>query len=187
MHDCIAAGKAIESGVVVATSRTGQKYWGKLVNYAGALGVDPVLQRTYPFVRDVTVTTFAAWVRTGHFSKKHQIAVQGVSDTLSAISKTIELAGLTSPLYRAPNKYNLQIECSLEGWGQEDPPAIPQLMIPITVPNFLHNEAYGTDFKCPKTQAIADLSQIAFYYLLQVGEYTKPRFTTPKVAKSEPP
>ena len=135
MRDCIAAGRAIESGVVAATSRTRQKYWSKWVHYAGTLGVDPLLQRTHPFVRDITVTAFAARVRSGHFGKKRQIAVQGVSDALSAISKTIELADLQSPLYQAPNKYTLQIERSLEGWRREDPLAIPQLAIPITVPN----------------------------------------------------
>ena len=179
-HDVIAAEQAIESGVVVATPRTCQKYWSKWCHYAGSLGIDPLLQCTHPFVRDIAITAFAVRVRSGHYGKKCQIAVQGVSDLLSAISKTIELTGLQSPLYRAPNKYNLQIEPSLKGWHQEDPPAIPQLAIPITVLNFLHSEAYATDLNCPKTQAIADLAQIAFYYLLQVGEYTKPWSTTYK-------
>ena len=60
---------------------------------------------------------------------------------------------------------------------REDPPAIPQLALPITVPNYLHTEAYQPDCDCPWQKAVADLSQIAFYFLLQVGEYTKPRFT----------
>jgi hypothetical protein len=39
-------------------------------------------------------------------------------------------------------------------------------------------QAKGYATKCHIKQAIGDLSIIAFFYLLRVGEYTKPRFTT---------
>ena len=176
-RDVVSAGRSIESGVVAATSRTRQKYWNQWCRYAGALQVDPLLQHTHPFVRDVTVTAFAARVRTGHYGLGNQVTVQSVNNAIAAINKTIELAGLPSPLYRSHNKYNLQIERCLEGMRREDPPAIPQLALPITVPNYLHDEAYSEQCDCPWQQAIADLSQIAFYFLLRVGEYTKPRYT----------
>ena len=64
----------------------------------------------------------------------------------------------------------------VEGFRREDPPAIPQLAIPITVPNACFNEAMtSTD---PKAQAVGCLTIIAYYFLLRVGEYTRPRFVT---------
>ena len=61
----------------------------------------------------------------------------------------------------------------LEGYRREDPPATPQLAVPISVPKEVQRYAYKT--KDVKLQAIGDLSIIAFFYLLRVGEYTKPK------------
>lgn len=93
-----------------------------------------------------------------------------------AISKTIELAGYKSPVYRANNNYNLQIEWAVKGWRREDPLAIPQLVVPVTVPLQMAEAAYlnGSAF----LKAIADLAFIGFFYLLRVGEYTRPQVVT---------
>ena len=95
---------------------------------------------------------------------------------MEAISKTIELAGYRSPVYRADNKYNLRIKRAVEGWRREDPLAIPQLAVPVTVPLQMAEAAYqfGTAF----AKAIADLTLIGFFYLLCVGEYTRPQVVT---------
>ena len=107
------------------------------------------------------------------YGRGNQVRVQTVSDALSAISKTIELAGEQSPLYRADNRYTLTIERLVEGFRREDPRSTPQLAVPITVPN--HAFTTGMKSKCTKKQAEGCLSLIAFYYLLRVGEYTKPK------------
>ena len=122
----------------------------------------------------MVLTAFAARVRKGYYGQGRQVKVQTVSNAMAAISKTIELAGYKSPIYRADNKYNLQIERAIEGWRREDPPAIPQLAVPVTVPLQMAEAAYqgqGT----PLIQAIADLALIGFFFLLRVGEYTRPR------------
>ena len=160
-----------------ATSRTREKYWNHWCRYANAIEIDPLLRTTDPLIRDVVLTAFAARVRQGSYGHGYQIKVQTVTTALAAISKTIELAGYTSPVYRAFNKYNLQIERAVEGWRREDPPAVPQLAVPVTVPLQMAEAAYspsGTHF----IQAIADLAVIAFYFLLRVGEYTRPRVAT---------
>ena len=56
------------------------------------------------------------------------------------------------------------------------PPPIPQLAVPVTVPIQMAEAAYqiGTNF----AKAIADLALIGFFYLLRVGEYTRPRVVT---------
>ena len=121
-RDVVSAWKTIDLGVVAATTKTWEKYWQTWCQYAKKVKVNPLLQSTHPLVRDLVLTAFAVWVRTGFYGKGSQIRVQGVTDALLAISKTIELAGLKSPVYQSHNKYNLQIERCVEGWRRQDPP-----------------------------------------------------------------
>jgi hypothetical protein len=62
----------------------------------------------------------------------------------------------------------------IEGWRRDDPPSTPQLAVPVTVPHACFNASSASND--PKIQAAGQLALIAFYYLLRVGEYTKPRF-----------
>ena len=56
---------------------------------------------------------------------------------------------------------------------REDPPSTPQLALPVAVPIQSFKRAYATSDT--RDKATADLSIIAFFYLLRVGEYTAPR------------
>ena len=59
----------------------------------------------------------------------------------------------------------------LAGWRKQDPPTLKKLPVPIDIPEFL--AALGTSRGANELdQAIGDLTLIAFYYLLRVGEYT---------------
>ena len=152
------------------TTRAREKYWLHWSRYAKSVGIDPLLENTDPLIRDIVLTAFAARVRTGHYGRGNEIRVSGVTEALSAISKTIELAGYKSPIYRSPNVYNLSIQRLVEGYRREDPPSVPQLAVPVIVPENMAQRAHQST--CPLLQAIADLAIIAFYYLLRVGEYT---------------
>ena len=61
----------------------------------------------------------------------------------------------------------------LEGYRRDDPPSTPQLAVPLAVPEECYIAAYKTNN--PQTQAVGDLALVAFFYLLRVGEYTKPK------------
>ena len=76
-------------------------------------------------------------------------------------------------MYRADQKYTLAIERMVEGFRREDPPSIPQLAVPVVVPNTCYEACMKSDDK--KLKSTGCLVIIAFYYLLRVGEYTKPR------------
>ena len=80
----------------------------------------------------------------------------------------------SSQLYRAEKKYQLHLERVVEGFRRMDPPMIPQLAVPVTVPH----TAYDNNVKNldPILRRIGCLVLVAFYFLLRVGEYTKPRF-----------
>ena len=64
----------------------------------------------------------------------------------------------------------------VEGFRREDPPSVPQLAVPIAVPNACFTASRTT--VDPLTQTAGELILVAFYYLLRVGEYTRPRFVT---------
>ena len=63
----------------------------------------------------------------------------------------------------------------IEGYRREDPPTVPQLAIPITVPNMCYNMALLPSSN-KGIKAGGCLILVAFYYLLRVGEYTQPRY-----------
>jgi hypothetical protein len=139
-------------------------------------GCSPFLTGTSPIDINNIVTGFAANVRTGVYGRGHQVRVSTVTDALASINQTIQLAGQQTPLYRAPQVYTLPLERMIEGFRREDPPSTPQLAVPITVANACFETALkSTD---TKVQTTGQLVLIAFYYLLRVGEYTKPRMVT---------
>ena len=64
----------------------------------------------------------------------------------------------------------------MEGMRRQDPPPVPQLAVPIAVVSNVFEATYAQK-TTNKLRAIADLIIIAFYFLLRVGEYTRPRTT----------
>ena len=72
--------------------------------------------------------------------------------------------------------YKLPIARLVEGFRREDPPSVPQLAVPLILPRECFRA--GQQSNNPQVSAIGCLSLIAFYYLLRVGEYTKPRYAT---------
>lgn len=58
----------------------------------------------------------------------------------------------------------------LHGWKKQDPPVIKKLPVEVDIPELLVR--IGTSGTNELDAAIGDLSLIAFYYLLRVGEYT---------------
>ena len=64
----------------------------------------------------------------------------------------------------------------MEGYRRADPPAVPQLAVPVTVPKYCFAEGLASQNVVEST--IGSLTLVAFYYLLRVGEYTTPKFIT---------
>ena len=62
----------------------------------------------------------------------------------------------------------------IKGYRRVDPPTVPQLAIPVTVPHAKFKQAIG--LHDPIEKRLGCLMMVAFYFLLQVGKYTKPRF-----------
>jgi hypothetical protein len=67
----------------------------------------------------------------------------------------------------------VSIERMVEGYRRLDPPTTPQLAVPVAIPNScFRSSRLSSD---PLTRTAGCLIIIAFYFLLRVGEYTKPR------------
>ena len=171
--DILLAWGTIADGVTVQTSKTRQKYWKHWTDYCQNCSTDPFLTGLSPCERAVVITAFTARVRTGAYGRGDPVKVQTVTDALAAISKTCELVGKCSPVYKSEGTYILPVQRLVEGFRRQDPPAIPQMAVPVQVPETARRLAYLTSD--PHQQAVGDLTVIAFYYLLRSGEYTKPR------------
>ena len=166
--------RAIDSGVTPQTTKDRQKYWAAWVRYARQWKVDPFLQQCDPLDGIVVVAAFASRVRSGYYGHGVPIKVSSVTTALAAISATLQLVGKPCPFKTQEDKYVLPISRLVEGLKRDDAPAVPQLALPITVPE--HICKVGIASTNALTQAVGDLCIIAFYFLLRVGEYTAPRF-----------
>jgi hypothetical protein len=59
----------------------------------------------------------------------------------------------------------------LDGYTKADPPTQKKLLVEADVPKLLVEMGYGKSGSV-HTQTVGDLSLIAFYYHLHIGEYT---------------
>lgn len=178
-----AAGKATAHGVVDQTAKVQLRYWKAWERFTVPLGVDPFLQGLPTSQRIELLHIFAQHIREGGAGRGHQVRAGSVQDALCAIGKTCELAALDNPIYRCAGaqKYHLKLERQLRAYSRDDPPRTPKLAVPVALPRYLIRQAYRKAKRTPnaksianaaKTEAVADLINIAFYYLLRVGEYT---------------
>jgi hypothetical protein len=136
------------------------------------MGVDPFLQDT-PFTNRVRLLTgFAGRVRTGYYGQGKQIQAGSVSSAITAVGQAIALATNTNPTkIVGSDKLLPRLQQMLDGFRKADPPTTKQLPVEADVPEFLVQ--LGLSPEAPELdRAIGDLTMIAFYYLLRIGEYT---------------
>ena len=174
-RDILSARRALAAGTVIKTASDREKYWNLWREYATSCKIDPWLSNISQLEAEIIISGFAARIRSGSYGRGHQVTVSTVQDGLSAITKTFELAGQLSPIYQpGTTKYVTNIQRQIEGYRRDDPPVTPQLAVPVAVPNFVFDKgaASGNPFEA----ALGNLSLIAFYFMLRVGEYTQPKF-----------
>jgi hypothetical protein len=118
------------------------------------------------------LTGFAARVRQGYYGRDKRVPTGTVIGAIMAIRQEIALVCGTNPTKVAGSKKLLpRISQTLDGWRKEDPPTTKQLPVEANVPELLAKR--GCNGNTPELdRAIGDLTLIAFYYLLQIREYT---------------
>ena len=159
-------------GRMEATAKNRQKYWDRWVAYVAPLGMDPYLQKTAHVHNARLLSGFAARVRTGAYGRRQQITAGAVSSAIAAIGTEISLVtGVNPTKQKHSDKLLPRLSQMFDGWRKEDPPTIKKLPVEVDVPELLSR--IGTRANANALdQAIGDLTLIAFYYLLRVGEYT---------------
>ncbi len=135
-----------------------------------------------PSDQDTTdrLLTFDVAVREGMYGLGNQVKVQSVEQALRHVAQKLVLDGHPDPRRASPAQHslNLPIAWIIKKFRDEDPPAQPKLAIPVSTITAISKKYRWT----PHLNAVADLTLIAFFYLLRVGEYT-----TPKPPKGQPP
>ena len=114
-RDILSAWGAIDNGVVDKNNKEREKYWSHWEQYCQAWNKHPHLLDCSPLETIIILTAFAARVRTGHYGRGKRVTVQTVKVALSAISKTIELGGQPSPIYKAEDTYKVPVVRLIEG------------------------------------------------------------------------
>jgi hypothetical protein len=128
--------------------------------------LDPYLQDT-PFAWQVrALTGFAAQAGQGAFGAGRKIQSRTVSGYITSIGQMIALACGTNPVKtQGRDKFLTHLQQTLDGWRHEDPPTSKKLPVESDVPKFLVNES-GHRLETALNHAVANLTTIAFYYLL---------------------
>jgi hypothetical protein len=115
---------------------------------------------------------FAVRVRSGYFGRGQQVQASTVSSSITAVGQKIALDTNTNPTKIMGSKKFLPcLQELLDRYRLEDPPTEKKLPVEVDVPELLFDMGYGPN-ETTLGQAVGDLSIIAFYYLLRVGEYT---------------
>jgi len=151
------------------------RYWRHWTSYTSVCGHDPYLEKADDLTKAIIVMGFAARVRTGACGKGEEVKVQSVREALASVAQTLKLVNKPSFIHQDPTTYIVPVQRCLEGFRRLDPPAIPQLALPVIVPETLYTSARDSLFATELDRTIGDLSLIAFYFLLRSGEYTKPK------------
>jgi hypothetical protein len=157
---------------VAASHKERKRYWNAWCQFCEHRHLDPELRSVDAATTVLTLQAFAAFVRRGSVGRGKQVGTQTVQVALRAIGAHFELAAEPNPCYKDgfTPKYWLALEQQIEGYRRVDPVPQAKLAVPVTVPRWCATE--GIKSNSPKAQAVGDLTNIAFYYLLRVGEYT---------------
>eukprot|EP00957_Ditylum_brightwellii_P034212 2593288-Ditylum_brightwellii.AAC.1 len=70
--DILHAWQAVDNGVTGQTSKNWLKYWIQWKNYTRNFGRNAYLMDTNKIEQQIIITTFAAWIRIGYYSRGAQ-------------------------------------------------------------------------------------------------------------------
>lgn len=173
-------------GTLDPTAQKHSKNWHTWVSFCQDGGVDPLFQGLTTEAQVQFLGAFAAFIRQGGAGRGSQVRAQQVQNALCSVGQGFELAHRPNPLHSlsSPSRnphYHLQLANQLKGYKRADPPVKPQLAVPVSLPHLAVDLAYATSTgtQAIQRQAAADLINIAFYFLLRVGEYTSSSASKP--------
>ena len=166
------ADRGFRNGRVEATSKTRKAYWEKWRRHCQLIRLDNHLQGVSFEEKCNAALSFAAAIRHGWYTRGGRVRAGTVSQALSAVNTTIALDINEQPFKVQGSKDFLPvISQTLAGWAREDPPTEKKMPVEADIPEFLAELGLEKD-ATELIKAVGDLSLVAFYFLLRVGEYT---------------
>jgi hypothetical protein len=171
-HDFHFADAAFHAGRLAATTAGRESCWNNWVAYVAPVEVDPLPQGVPFGTKSRPLTGFAQRVREGYYGQGTTVRAGTVCTAITAIGQTIAMANGENPTKMLGlEKFFLRLQQCIKGYRKQDPVSQMKLPVEADIPKYLVECALD-----PSTnelhKAVGDLSLIAFYYLLRVGEYT---------------
>jgi hypothetical protein len=113
---------------------------------------------------------FARQYRTGAIAASHTpVGARTVENALRAVGQTLAALGLRDPRLTPGGVLDIRLARQLATYAKEDPPPARAKPVPLQV--ITHAAHLCHLANTPKSNAIADMLLIAFYFLLRPGEY----------------
>lgn len=159
------------NGRVEATSDNRERLWSEWKAFCRLFKCDPYLDGADHELICIVVMSFAGMLRKGRRGKP--VSAKHVQTQLGHINTKIALDRNKHPL-KADGKgdaYLAPIQHMIDGWGNFDPPVVKKLACHPDLPTRVCLDGYKGAVSQSR-RAVGDLTCIAFYYLLRVGEYT---------------
>ena len=92
-----------------------------------------------------------------------------VADALRSVGQTMASMGAKDLRKDATGALDFRLSRMFRAFSRQDPPPHRVKPIPVGVITYIATHSHRAD---PKTQAVADMIIIAFFFLLRPGEYT---------------
>ena len=173
-RDLNAARSALDAATVDGAVRaTNWRWWSQ---HCTECGIYPWLRDIAPATQSQLLLGFATRTRTGHFGKGQQVGSQTVEKALHHVAQAFVLEGY--PDFRriagsGGSDLALPFTHLLKSYQDKDPVPRPQAALPVNAIK-LASAACLDPIATPRDRAVANLIVIAFFFLLRVGEYTRP-------------
>jgi hypothetical protein len=163
-----------EIAVATVDDKARSTAWYNWSAYAQECHIDPWMRYHTKPSKQTYLLAFAARVRSGIFGNAVQVGHQTVEKALRHVAQTLLLAGYDDPRRTYGSKeLDLPFRHLLKAYKNKDPAPQPQLAIPVAT--IERAAAYHQAPNSALIRATADLTALAFFFLLRVGEYTMPK------------
>ena len=138
------------------------------------MGIDPTLApETTSFKKKITkIMGFVGRAKSGDYGHGLQVANRKVTTALMAVGQAFSVDNRGNPLKpQGSRDYHHDVKVMLDRRKKDDPPTMNKLPIEVNIPEYLVEMVMEVDAG-EGQNALANLTLIAFYYLLREGEHT---------------
>ena len=153
-------------------------HWIIWIQFCTKCNLDPFLaniQDPIPYLQ-----VFAQRYRDGTIAPRgNVVSAKYIRDVLCSIGQAFSILGAPDPRLTAlDGSVDFRLRRMYKFYDKSDPPPARVKPVPITFILFLLNTAYGLDHNAvsasPTQKALADMTCVAFYFLLRPSEYSGP-------------